>query len=57
MDVTHEAVHEALLELEPDEALDETLQAHLDGCEECRAFAAALEGVDSELAELPASGN
>ncbi|MCB9598357.1 MAG: hypothetical protein H6719_36925 [Sandaracinaceae bacterium] len=54
MDVTHEAVHEALLELEPDEALDETLQAHLDGCEECRAFAAALEGVDSELAELPA---
>ncbi|MCA9605355.1 MAG: hypothetical protein KC619_07160, partial [Myxococcales bacterium] len=52
-DAMHEAVREALLDLEPDEVLDAAQAAHLEGCEECQAFAHALRSVDDQLAELP----
>lgn len=50
----HEAIREALLESTGEEVLAAEVREHLESCEECRAFAAALSSVDAQLGALPA---
>jgi len=49
-ELSHEVVREALA----DDRRDDAVEAHLSTCDDCRAFAAALEDVDLQLASLPA---
>lgn len=49
----HDDIRELLLDRDDDGPLAPEVQAHLDECEDCRAFADALLGVDARLAALP----
>ncbi|MCZ7679898.1 MAG: hypothetical protein M5U28_14520 [Sandaracinaceae bacterium] len=49
----HDDIRELLLDRDEGGPLAPEVQAHLEECEDCRAFADALSGVDARLAALP----
>ncbi|MGE3636769.1 MAG: hypothetical protein AB7P00_43100, partial [Sandaracinaceae bacterium] len=51
-DLSHDAVREALLDVDDAGELSEAMQSHLSSCAECQGFATALLSVDAGLASL-----